>query len=54
MLTQEIRDAFAAFGRKGEIVNVEQITAGLINATYLISTDAGEKYILQKIKKIGI
>lgn len=49
MLTQEIRDAFAAFGRKGEIVNVEQITAGLINATYLISTDAGEKYILQKI-----
>ncbi len=49
MLTHEIRDAFAAFGRKGEIVNVEQITAGLINATYLISTDAGEKYILQKI-----
>lgn len=49
MLTNEIRAAFDAFGRDGSIVSVDQITAGLINATYLIETDAGEKYILQKI-----
>ena len=49
MLTNEIREAFSAFGRKGEISSVEQLTAGLINATYIVSTDAGEKYILQKI-----
>lgn len=49
MITKEISEAFASFARKGEIVKVEQITAGLINATYLVSTDAGEKYILQKI-----
>ena len=49
MLTNEIREAFSAFGRKGEISSVEQLTAGLINATYIVTTDAGEKYILQKI-----
>ena len=49
MITNEIRTAFEAFERGGKIVNVEQFTAGLINATYLIETDRAEKYILQKI-----
>ncbi len=49
MLTNEIRTAFEAFARGGNIIYVEQFTAGLINATYLIETDKGEKYILQKI-----
>ena len=49
MITKEISSAFASFSRKGNIAEVEQITAGLINATYLIKTDADEKYILQKI-----
>ncbi len=49
MLTKEIKTAFQAFERDGNIISVNQITAGLINATYLIETDKGEKYILQKI-----
>ncbi len=49
MITNEIKTAFKAFERGGNIVNVNQITAGLINATYLIETDKEEKYILQKI-----
>ena len=49
MLTKEIESAFSAFGREGSIASVNQITAGLINATYLIETDKGEKFILQKI-----
>ena len=49
MINQKIKTAFEAFGRGGNIVNVEQFTAGLINATYLIETDKAEKYILQKI-----
>ena len=49
MINQEIKTAFEAFGRGGNIVNIEQFTAGLINATYLIETDKAEKYILQKI-----
>ena len=49
MLTKEIQVAFDAFARGGSIIGVEKITAGLINATYLIETDKGEKYILQKI-----
>ncbi len=49
MPAKEIEAAFAAFGRDGNIISVNQITAGLINATYLVETDAGEKYILQKI-----
>lgn len=49
MLTNEIKTAFEAFATGGSIVNVEQFTAGLINATYLIETDKNEKYILQKI-----
>ncbi len=49
MISQEIITAFEAFERGGTIVSVNQITAGLINATYLIETDKKEKYILQKI-----
>ena len=49
MLTKEIQVAFDAFGKGGNIISVTKITAGLINATYLIETDKGEKYILQKI-----
>ena len=49
MINQEIKTAFEAFERGGSIVRVEQFTAGLINATYLIETDKDEKYILQKI-----
>lgn len=49
MITKEIKSAFEAFGTGGEIINVTQITAGLINATYLTETDKKEKYILQKI-----
>lgn len=49
MLTKEINSAFEAFKRGGNIVSINQITAGLINATYLIETDINEKYILQKI-----
>lgn len=49
MLTKEIQSAFEAFARGGNIASVNQITAGLINATYLIETDKSEKYILQKI-----
>lgn len=49
MISKEIITAFEAFQRGGSIENVSQITAGLINATYLIETDKGEKYILQKI-----
>ena len=49
MITNEIKTAFDAFQRGGNIVSVNQITAGLINATYLVETDKGEKYILQKI-----
>ena len=49
MISEKIREAFSAFGRKGEILGAEQITAGLINATFLVITDEGEKYILQKI-----
>ena len=49
MLTKEIKTAFDAFGRGGEITGVNQITAGLINATYLIETDKAEKYILQRV-----
>ena len=49
MINQEIITAFEAFERGGSIVSVNQITAGLINATYLIETDKKEKYILQKI-----
>lgn len=49
MVDQNIKTAFEAFCREGNIVNVHQFTAGLINATYLIETDKNEKYILQKI-----
>ena len=49
MITNEIKIAFDAFERGGSIVSVSQITAGLINATYLVETDKKEKYILQKI-----
>lgn len=49
MINQEIKTAFESFQRGGNIVSVNQITAGLINATYLIETDKAEKYILQKI-----
>ena len=49
MITNEIKTAFEAFERGGNVVRVEQFTAGLINATYLIETDKKEKYILQKI-----
>ncbi len=49
MVNQDIKTAFEAFGRGGNIVSVNQITAGLINATYLVETDKKEKYILQKI-----
>ncbi len=49
MINKEIITAFEAFGRGGNIVSVNQITAGLINATYLVETDKKEKYILQKI-----
>jgi len=49
MINQEIITAFESFGRGGNILSVSQITAGLINATYLIETDKKEKYILQKI-----
>ncbi len=49
MITNEIKTAFEAFERGGNIVSVNQFTAGLINATYLIETDKKEKYILQKI-----
>ena len=49
MINQEINKAFGAFNREGNIVNVTQLTAGLINATYIIETDKSEKYILQKI-----
>ncbi len=49
MLTKEISTAFNAFGTGGNILSVNQITAGLINATYLIETDKAEKFILQKI-----
>ena len=49
MITNEIKTAFDAFERGGNIISVNQITAGLINATYLVETDKNEKYILQKI-----
>ena len=49
MLTDKIKKVFYAFDCGGNILNIDQITAGLINATYLIETDNGEKYILQKI-----
>ena len=49
MITNEIKTAFEAFDRGGNILSVNQITAGLINATYLVETDKNEKYILQKI-----
>ncbi|MBR3817259.1 MAG: aminoglycoside phosphotransferase family protein [Clostridia bacterium] len=49
MITKEIASAFASFSVRGSITEAEQITAGLINATYLVKTDADEKYILQKI-----
>ena len=49
MLTPEIKSAFESFGTGSAIVSVEQITAGLINATYLVTTENAEKYILQKI-----
>ena len=49
MVTEKIQNAFEAFERGGSIISVNQITAGLINATYLIETDKKEKYILQKI-----
>lgn len=49
MINQEIITVFEAFERGGNIVSVNQITAGLINATYLVETDRKEKYILQKI-----
>ena len=49
MITNEIKTAFEAFERGGNILSVNQITAGLINATYLVETDKNEKYILQKI-----
>jgi hypothetical protein len=49
LITNEIKTAFDAFQRGGNIVSVKQFTAGLINATYLIETDKTEKYILQKI-----
>lgn len=49
MINSEIITVFNAFDRGGNIVSINQITAGLINATYLIQTDKNEKYILQKI-----
>lgn len=49
MISNEIKTAFEAFSRGGNIENINQITAGLINATYLVETDKKEKYILQKI-----
>ena len=39
MVSKEIITAFEAFQRGGNIVSVNQITAGLINATYLVETD---------------
>ena len=49
MISKEIITAFENFERGGSIVSVSPITAGLINATYLVETDKNEKYILQKI-----
>ncbi len=49
MINNDIKTAFEAFQREGNITSVNQITAGLINATYLVETDISEKYILQKI-----
>ena len=37
------------FQVKGSVVSCERYGSGHINATYLVQTDAGEKYILQKI-----
>ena len=34
---------------KGSAVSCERYGSGHINETYLVQTDAGEKYILQKI-----
>ena len=35
------------FDLKGEVVSAESFGCGHINDTFLIETDAGEKYILQ-------
>ena len=37
------------FQVKGSVVSCERYGSGHINETYLVQTDAGEKYILQKI-----
>lgn len=49
MINNEVIEAFNSFGRDGDIISITQVTTGLVNATYLVGTETGKKYMLQKI-----
>ncbi len=49
MITCEVIEAFNSFGRDGAIIGIEQMTSGLINATYLVKTETQKQYVLQRI-----
>ena len=49
MINYQVIEAFNSFGRDGDIISITQVTTGLVNATYLVITETGKKYMLQKI-----
>ncbi|MBR2315160.1 MAG: aminoglycoside phosphotransferase family protein [Clostridia bacterium] len=49
MINNQVIEAFNSFGRDGDIISIAQVTTGLVNATYLVITETGKKYMLQKI-----
>lgn len=49
MITCDVIEAFNSFSRGSGMKVIEQITAGLVNATYLITTENNKKYMLQRI-----
>lgn len=48
-MDREIKEVFQQFEAAGEYTGSTPIDSGHINATYLISTDLGASYVLQKI-----
>ncbi len=46
-----MKTVFRQFPAEGEPVSFEQIRSGHINDTYLVATDAGVRYILQRVNR---
>lgn len=47
----DFRAILRHFPTEGELVRVEQITAGHINRSYRVTTDVGRRYVLQRVNR---